>query len=361
MRCGKVGISIITLDITLLGGIERVISVLANHFVSDGYEVNIYSVFKKNENPSYDFCDGVNIIYLNDGDGGTGLKRYFKMVKAIRYVRRYDKNECMISTLTNISCIYGFLNYIKFQHFIAAEHSQYNAHSRIVRWLRAIAYRKAKYVVTLTEHDKILFSRFINSERLVVINNPSSFLSDYMTSSLESKRLISIGRLVDVKNFSFLLRELSVFLLANPDWHLDIYGDGELKGSLVKLTESLGISQSVSFRGFVKDIKSEISDASFYLCSSKTEAFPMAFIEALSFGLPIISVNCPFGPSEIILDGVNGYLIDSDYSYESFNSCLESIKKDCVKYKRMQSEAFYSSKKYDVAVIASKWYELIFR
>jgi len=94
-------------------------------------------------------------------------------------------------------------------------------------------------------------------------------------------------------------------------------------------------------------------------CRFFIEAFPMAFLEALSLGIPIISVNCPFGPREIINDGFNGYLLDSDTIYSDFYSCLQSIKEDELIYNSLQKEAFASSKKYEISLIASKWYELI--
>ena len=334
----------ITLDITLLGGIERVISVLTEQFVKDGYDVDIYSIFKVGDKPSYKFPQNVNITYLTQRRYLGKLELYYNIVRSVIKIRQLAEEHCVISTLTNISCIYGILNYFKYAEFIAAEHSQYNAHS---------------YVVPLTEHDVNIFSKFISIDRIKLIHNPSSFKAISISSSLASKRLVSIGRLVDVKNYSFMLQEIAPFLLKNTDWCLEIYGDGELKPVLSAYTNVLGISQNVKFNGFVENVNECIAGSSFYLCSSKTEAFPMAFLEALSLGIPIISVNCPFGPREIINDGLNGYLLDSDTIYSDFYSCLQSIKEDELIYNSLQKEAFASAKKYEVSSIVSKWYELI--
>jgi glycosyltransferase involved in cell wall biosynthesis len=349
----------ITLDITLLGGIERVISVLTEQFVKDGYDVDIYSIFKVGDKPSYKFPQNVNITYLTQRRYLGKLEIYYNIVRSVIKIRRLVEGHCVISTLTNISCIYGILNYFKYTEFIAAEHSQYNAHSFLVRLLRLLAYKKSKYVVPLTEHDVNIFSKFISVDRIKLIHNPSSFKAISISSSLASKRLVSIGRLVDVKNYSFMLQEIAPFLLRNNDWCLEIYGDGELKSVLSAYANVLGISQNVKFNGFVENVNECIAGSSFYLCSSKTEAFPMAFLEALSLGIPIISVNCPFGPREIINDGFNGYLLDSDTTYSDFYSCLQSIKEDELIYNSLQKEAFASAKKYEVSSIVSRWYELI--
>lgn len=349
----------ITLDITLLGGIERVISVLAEQFVQDGYDVDIYSIFKEKKKPSYKFSQKVNIIYLTNEVCVGKLKFYYYILHSVMKLRKLAADQCVISTLTNISCIYGFLNYFNHTDFIAAEHSQYNAHSFLVRLLRLLAYKKSKYVVPLTKHDYNVFSKFLDVEKIKIINNPSSFKATSISSSITSKRLVSIGRLVDVKNYTFMLQEIAPFLLSNTDWSLEIYGDGELRSVLEAQANVLGIFQSVKFNGFVEKINEYLAGASFYLCSSKTEAFPMAFLEALSLGIPIISVNCPFGPGEIIEDGVNGYLLDTNTLYSNFYSCLQSIKNDEVIYNNLQKKAFASAKKYEVSSIASKWYELI--
>lgn len=350
----------ITLDITLLGGIERVISVLADQFVQDGHDVDVYSIFKKNELPSYQFPEKVNLIYLNHKPSIGKLKFYYEIIHAVMIIRKQVKDYCVISTLTNISCIYGVLNYFSHAEFIAAEHSQYNAHSFLVRLLRLLAYRKSKYVVSLTENDRHLFSKVIDLKKIKVINNPSSFKGTSISSSLKSKRLVSIGRLVDVKNYTFMLQEIAPFLLANTDWYLEIYGDGELKTTLIEQADMLGVSRNVIFKGFVNNISECIAGSSFYLCSSKTEAFPMAFLEALSLGMPIISVNCPFGPREIISDGLNGFLLDTHTLYNNFYSCIQSIKDDEIRYEHLQKDAFTSAKKYEVSSIASQWYELIY-
>ena len=91
-----------------------------------------------------------------------------------------------------------------------------------------------------------------------------------------------------------------------PDWRLEIFGEGKLEHALRSQIARLGLTGSVILRGVVKDIASEYSNSSALLMTSLHEGFPLALVEASSFGLPLISYDCPTGPSEIIVDAGDG-------------------------------------------------------
>jgi len=88
-----------------------------------------------------------------------------------------------------------------------------------------------------------------------------------------------------------------------------IAGDGPLKASLQNLCESLDISNRVDFLGVVEDVNDLYRRASLFVFPSLLEGFPNALAEAMACGLPVVSFDCDAGPSDLIEDGINGYLV----------------------------------------------------
>ena len=176
-------------------------------------------------------------------------------------------------------------------------------------WLRTHMLERAvsEYdcMVTLTEHDLPIWKR--HCRRVERIFNPVT-TPPGQVSRLAEKRMIAVGRLEDQKNFKDLVSAWSIVAERCPDWRLEIFGEGKLEHALRSQIARLGLTGSVILRGVVKDIASEYSNSSALLMTSLHEGFPLALVEASSFGLPLISYDCPTGPSEIIVDaGAGGF------------------------------------------------------
>ncbi len=174
-------------------------------------------------------------------------------------------------------------------------------------WLRTHILERAvsEYdcMVTLTEHDLPIWKR--HCRRVERIFNPVT-TPPGQVSRLAEKRMIAVGRLEDQKNFKDLVSAWSIVAERCPDWRLEIFGEGKLEHALRSQIARLGLTGSVILRGVVKDIASEYSNSSALLMTSLHEGFPLALVEASSFGLPLISYDCPTGPSEIIVDAGDG-------------------------------------------------------
>ena len=88
-----------------------------------------------------------------------------------------------------------------------------------------------------------------------------------------------------------------------------LVGEGELKESLIHLTEQMGISKNVVFMGYRDDIQNVMSQLDFVVLSSLWEGLPLTPIEAFSVGKTVIGTQVD-GTPEIIYDGINGYLVE---------------------------------------------------
>ncbi len=135
---------------------------------------------------------------------------------------------------------------------------------------------------------------------------PTEVKQDYRSSS----RLLTLARLHPQKGIDILLEALPK-IGRDLDWHLDICGDGPLRSSLEQLSVSLGVSDRVTFRGYVVDIKEALRNADVFVLPSRGEGMGIALLEALYAGLPSV-VTRVSGFVDIIQDGVNGCLVEPE-------------------------------------------------
>lgn len=125
----------------------------------------------------------------------------------------------------------------------------------------------------------------------------------------------AVGRLSKQKGFDLLLKSYAIaFKLSHSDADfpkLIIIGEGELKCELIELAISEGIAGRIIFHGYNSNPYAIISHALAFLLTSRHEGMPTALIEALYLETPVISFDCPTGPSEIIKNGSNGILVSN--------------------------------------------------
>lgn len=121
---------------------------------------------------------------------------------------------------------------------------------------------------------------------------------------------MAVGRLCAQKGFDLLIEVWSKLPAdLKKTWHLDIIGDGPDKEKLLDQIHSLKLDDSISIKPPVKNIELEYCNHSIFCFPSRYEGFPLALMEAMSFGLAPISFNCPCGPAELITTDDLGALV----------------------------------------------------
>jgi GalNAc-alpha-(1->4)-GalNAc-alpha-(1->3)-diNAcBac-PP-undecaprenol alpha-1,4-N-acetyl-D-galactosaminyltransferase len=152
--------------------------------------------------------------------------------------------------------------------------------------------------------------------------------------------------------------------LSRPGWKLLIAGYDHLKQqnleNLKKLTESLGISNSVQFLGKVENVDEVYAASSIFAFTSSSEGFPNVVGEAMSASLPVVAYDCVAGPSEMIKDGYNGYLVPL-FADDVFESRLANLMDDGELRLKLGHNARESIKRFSEREICLAFYNFILR
>lgn len=125
-------------------------------------------------------------------------------------------------------------------------------------------------------------------------------------------RLVSIGRLSREKRFDLAIRAFARLHAQHPDARLTIYGDGPERDALLSLVSEVNLDGVVALPGQTRDVAGVLAQADGFLCTSLREGLGNAIIEAQAAGVPVLSVDCPFGPRHLLRDGRAGMLLRND-------------------------------------------------
>mgnify|MGYP006324378465 CR=1 FL=1 len=351
-------IAIIVGNITNHAGTERAVTNLANLLVkTNKYNISIISMYSKNgEKCFFDLSSSVNIFHLNLSNKNKLIRifGYLLFLINVNRIKNEKEIDCLIGTTHAINSLIVLLeSSIK---KIGCEHMSYDACPKVSAFLRKQLYKKLNAVVVLTKADADKYS-FIKKEKLYVIPNSASFNCD-LPSSLDNKRMITVGRLTNQKGYDILIKLAKKIKEKCPDWSIDIFGDGCDKEMLLQLIDDEHVHGYVNILAPTSNIKNELLNSSLYLMSSRYEGLPMVLIEAQLCGLPIISFDCPEGPAEVINDGEDGYLINVG-DYDDYVRKVIKICKDDDLRKSFGRKATENSERFSTLNISKKWIGLL--
>lgn len=212
---------------------------------------------------------------------------------------------------------------------------------------------KADTIVSLTHGDAKEWGRF--TQKVVVIPNIVHLNNTGRLSTLTAKKAIYPCRLEWQKGLFELLDVWAMVQKRFPDWQLDIYGAGSLHDELSSIIVRRQLY--IAIHPAEADIFSRYLDSSMLLLTSVYEPFGLIMPEAMSCGLPVVAFDCPYGPSEIITDGEDGFLV-KDRDIEAFAQRVCQLIENVELRQQMGKKAVQNAQRYSADNIMPKWHEL---
>ena len=362
----------------MTGGVERVLTLKANYFADYfGYDITIILTEGKGKPLAYPLSDKINVVNLDINFEELWSYGFFKKVfvylkKQRVYKRKLTKVLMQIRPNITVSLLRREINFIteikdgskkigelhvnraNYRNFEADNTNWLKEHFSKFWMSRLVCHLKQldRFVV-LTEEDKAAWPELSN---VIAIPNPLSF-SPQTISPLTNKRVIAVGRYVYQKGFDMLLHAWKIVEEKCPEWHLDIYGDGN-RTPYDEMVDALEIDRNrCHLNGVTNNIQMEYANSSVFVVSSRFEGLSMAMLEAISYGLPLVAFACPCGPRDVVLDGENGYLVENG-NVSQLADKLISIMQDPETRKSMSIKAKEKSERYKIEHLARKWQNL---
>jgi len=120
--------------------------------------------------------------------------------------------------------------------------------------------------------------------------------------------LLGVGRMTPIKGFESLIEAVDL-LREQAEVRLVIVGSGPHQSVLERLVEGRGLSGYVRFAGYVPQPRKYYEEADVFILASKTEAFALSLVEAMSVGTQVVATDCDHGPCEILDGGRFGRLV----------------------------------------------------
>lgn len=310
-------------------GIERVMSDKMNYMARQGHKVTLVT-YEQGQHPyTYALNDAIQCINFDDCCFFSlyryrlplRLWRMWRMKHLFRcHFHKLVANICpdVIITVSNAGDFMNEIMTAPCGRKIVEIHGAYPAvmganawHEKIKSHLLLKALKKSDMLISLTQADADCWKSYVS--RVLHAPNPVAFYDETLPNAeRQNGRILYVGRLEPEKRVDRLIDAFALIAPKYPDWHVDIYGTGCLKEVLLGRARRLQVIDSVHFFPPTHQIKREIETSQMLVLSSDFEAFGLVVVEAMACGTPVVSTRCPFGPSEIIVDGVSGLLCKMD-------------------------------------------------
>lgn len=324
---------IIHRSFALVGGAERVITDKANYLAGKGHQIMLVSYEQGSHPLPYELHASVRykdldcrFFTLSKYSPLLHLYHYLRLKKkftsSLRSVALNFKPDVVVLASDWQTLTKNVIDAVTPVPVIAEFHNAYDYVMRKVGvtdgWLKSKLTQSyfrhtlknlglCAHLVVLTESDASCWRKHFTN--VSVIPNPVTVYPDEINDvPKDIGRIIFVGRFNREKRIDRLIDAFSMIAAKYPEWHVDIFGDGNEKENLLSQIRDLNLEGRVVIHEPTKAIYDEYKRSEMLVLCSEHEASPLVLVEAMACGVPCVSMDCPNGPREIIADGVNGLL-----------------------------------------------------
>lgn len=340
------------------GGISRVTWILSNRLCNK-YDVYILSDFHTGSE-RYTYNKKIKISYLVE----NRISIHKRLPSCIKGIRRFIKDNDL-DVFICAGAIYFPPCSIAIKglrtKLICWEHSNVSVKGehkfqKLCRWFGA---KNADWIVPLTKTDEKLYNDIYGNKNVTAIYNPvDERLMNEINYSINSHKIVSVGRFCWQKNFELLVDVARIVLDNNPDWSWDIYGEGETFEVVESLINEYHLEGRLNLKGRVDDLYNRYKDYSFLVMTSRFEGFPMTLLESTAQGIPAVAFDVLTGPNEVIVDGESGFLIEP-FNVRAMSDKIQALIDSDVLRNKMSDKCFDIRNNFELGSIVNKWIMLI--
>jgi glycosyltransferase involved in cell wall biosynthesis len=343
------------------GGMERVMSELAEYFASKEC-VEVFMVLYGSTREQFYKVPGSVIIHKPAFRFNNNL-RFFYTVKTLLYLRKIIKKINPYSVLSfgeywNSLVLISLLG-TGLRIYVSDRCQPDKRLGKGHDFLRKMLYPGASGIIAQTGKAKEIYSLQNLNRNIHVIGNPVRPIP--VNGDIKREKIVlSVGRLIKTKNHDKLME---IFLkISKPEWKLVIVGYDHLgqniSDRLNRIISENNAKDRILLEGKQADVETYYLKSSIFAFTSESEGFPNVIGEAMSAGLPVIAFDCVAGPSEMIRDNENGYLVPL-FDYDKFRNRLEVLMENEKLRVRFGEQAREDIRKFSIEKIGEQYLDFM--
>ncbi|MEO8934878.1 MAG: glycosyltransferase [Xanthomarina sp.] len=308
------------------GGAERIMSFVAKSINTEQFNTKLIITGSKDKSV-YNTGD-LEVVYLNKS---RVLKSGFSLFK----IFKKEKPDIVISSIVHLNTFSAFFSLVfPRTRFIAREAnvlsvlSVHNPSKNILfsKKIIVLAYKLVDKIICQSKDMQrdVIANYGVPLNKTVLINNPitnSLQLKNKDANPIKTIRYITITRLSKHKGHKRIIDALAK---VNFPFHYTIIGKGTEKEAIFNYINEKNLTDKVSYIEYTHEVDKYLAESDLYLQGSYVEGFPNILIESCVVGTPILAFNAPGGLDEIIEDGINGHIANSNIEFENYLNLIQS-------------------------------------
>lgn len=352
-------------DLSVVGGDKTITVNLANELCKF-HKVILVSICNRRGKLAYELDE--RIEYINLGEDNDARLREKMMHTFFKLLNIYRKYKVKVSFLEGnypgfIGCVAQPFTRTK---LIFCDHGSFasQADDKDIVAIRKLASNLCYKTIVLTKKSMEDYRNAfgLKEKKIDYIYNwiPEPLLEPKRSYDMDSKLILSVGRLDEEKGFDMMVEVAKRFLPKHPDWQWHVYGTGDLDDEVKQWICEAGLEKQVILKGLNTQLEDVFSHTSILVLPSYREGLPIVLLEAIAYKLPAVSFDIITGPREILRDGENGYLIPP-YEIDMMAEKIEYLIKHPEERKHFSENMRLDVEKFQVDTIRKQWMDLIER
>lgn len=342
---------------SFMGGAGNVMQILASQLSHRGYDVTLLLLNGAMMRPKYDLSNVKIVEYplVQNEPAKTPIGRLLRYRTAVKRLILENAPDAIISFLTEYNDLAAWTVGGKIPLVISERNNPFQEKLK-PQWdlLRKLFYSRADQLVVQCSQFADFYSESVK-QKIAVIPNPILTPDTYHKDRNDGEiHLVAVGRLHLQKNYPWMIEAMSRIHVQNPACTLKIYGGGDEKDALQSKIAEMGAESYITLAGKTSTPYNVLAESDIYLMTSDYEGFPNALSEAMAVGLPSVTRLCHEGIRDIVEDGVNGYLIQSD-DMDSYVQAVLRLADDAELRRTVGLAARQITNTYSVDRIIDRW------
>ena len=353
------------------GGAEGVMVSLANELVCRNNKVTLVTTFDPHV---YNVNTKVNLVearsWRYDTSSGSRPIRIYKKIanrirdyKNLKTLIKAEKPDLIMSFLAQWLTSLLLICHGKVPLIFADRNAAEFKFGRNDFYIRKIMFRLADVVQVMSYHDAAYLCK--RYKKVVPMPNPLRFppmAKEAFDASFEKRmNILAVGRLCPQKGFDKLIEAFAKVADKYSDWDVNICGEDMVGKSyslvLKKKVTEFNLDDRIHFIGFHKDIDRLMREHSIFCLSSIHEGFPNVLSEAMANGMACISFDLVTGPHEIIMDGIDGMIVENQ-NVDALAEGMDILMGDRELRRSFGAHAIEDISRYNKDKVVEKWEKL---